>query len=91
MTSSSYYSGNVGKGGVFLQLFVWLGVEHLWVVTISDTYYQEHSGIFQKQKEYAKHDLIDERIILFHNIFDKGYLVSLMAWRQGGQPVFCKM
>ena len=48
ITYSHYYGGNVGKGGVFLQLCGWIGVEHLWVGTTSDTHYQENSGILKK-------------------------------------------
>ena len=47
ITYSHYYGGNVGKGGVFLQLCGWIGVEHLWVGATSDTHYQENSGIFK--------------------------------------------
>ena len=68
MTYSSYYGGNVGKGGIFLHLCGWLGVEHLWVGATSDKHYQENSGIFQKQEKYAKHDLVDEHIISFQNM-----------------------
>ena len=54
MTYSSYYGGNVGKGGVFLQLCGWLGVEHLWVGATSDTYYQERSGIPKSRRVCKK-------------------------------------
>lgn len=87
MTYSSYYGGNVGNGGIFLQLCGWLVVEHLWVGATSDTYYQEHSGIFKKQEEYATVDVVDGHFVPFQNMFDKGYCVNLMAWTQGRQEV----
>eukprot|EP00957_Ditylum_brightwellii_P026153 1978039-Ditylum_brightwellii.AAC.1 len=41
LTFSSYYNENSTKGGAFLQLSGWLGVEELWVGSMSDMYYQE--------------------------------------------------
>ena len=47
VTYSSYYAGNCAKGGVFVQLGGWLGVEELWVGATSDTHYQEETAIFK--------------------------------------------
>ena len=82
-----YYAGNCAKGGVFLQLCGWTGVESLWVGATSDSHYQEHTNIFGKQQAFAEQDKVDGKIIPFTNIFDKGYRVNLPAWRVGRQQV----
>ena len=94
LTYSMYYNANCAKGGVFLQLCGWTGVEHLWVGATSDSHYQEHTHIFEKQHSFAKNDLNNGKYIAFTNIFDKGYRVNLPAWRAGRQlvrqPIFKK-
>ena len=87
LTYSQYYACNCTKGGVFLQLCCWTGVEHLWVGATSDLHYQEHTKIFEKQHTFASNDLVDGIFIAFTNIFDKGYRVILPAWRAGKQEV----
>ena len=93
-TYSAYYGDNVCKGGVFLQLRGWLGVEYLWVGATSDSHYQEHIGIFKEQEQFAMCDLVDGVLLPFMSIFDKGYGVNLMSWRHGTQevkqPVFAR-
>ena len=59
LTYSSYYSMNCAKGGVFLQLCGWMGVEELWVGATSDSYYMEKTNILKRQKEFAKNDKVD--------------------------------
>ena len=88
LTYSMYYSGNCAKGGVFLQLCGWMGVEHLWVGDTSDLYYQEHTQIFEKQEEFVRNDLVDGLYIVFTNMLDKGYCVNLPAWRAGRQQIY---
>lgn len=56
-TFSSYYGGNVAKGGVFLQLCGWLGVYALWVGAVSDTKYLSESGILEMQQDFVKNGL----------------------------------
>ena len=94
VTYSSYYAGNCAKGGVFLQLGGWLGVEELWVGATSDTHYQEETGIFKNQEQFAIFDRVDGKLLAFTNIFDKGYRVNLAAWRAGKQrviqPIFAR-
>ena len=94
LTYSMYYSGNCAKAGVFLQLCGWMGGEHLWVSATSDSHYQEHTRIFEKQEEFARDDLVEGLYIAFTNMLDKGYRVNLPAWRAGRQqiyqPIFAK-
>ena len=94
LTYSQYYAGNCAKGGVFLQLCGWTGVEHLWVGATSDTHYQEHTQIFEKQRDFAAKDLVNGKVIPFTNMVNKGYRINLPAWRAGQQlvyqPIFAK-
>jgi hypothetical protein len=53
VTYSSYYASNCAKGGVFLQLGGWMGVEELWVGATSDTHYQGETEIFKRQEQFA--------------------------------------
>jgi hypothetical protein len=50
--------------------------------------------IFKRQYDFAKIDLVDNEILPFTNILDKGYRVNLPAWRAGRQeviqPIFAK-
>jgi hypothetical protein len=91
-TYSSYYNGNVAKGGVFLQLCGWLGVWNLWTGAVSDTKYLVTSGILDAQENFAKKIDITSKIP-FTNILDKGYRCSVAAWQKGQyvlQPFFAK-
>jgi hypothetical protein len=94
LTYSQYYAGNCAKGGVFLQLCGWTGVETLWCGATSDSHYQEMTEIFKRQNDFAKIDLVHNKILPFTNILDKGYRVNLPAWRAGRQeviqPIFAK-
>ena len=87
LTYSLYYGGNCAKGGVFIQLCGWLGVESLWVGATSDSHYQEKTDIFKRQDIFAQSDRINGKVIPFTNILDKGYRVNLPAWRAGRQEV----
>ena len=52
-----------------------MGVHELWVGGTSDTYYQEKTGIFKVQEEFASvFDIVDEKIIPFCNIVDNDLL-----------------
>ena len=53
LTYLAYYGKNYTKGGVFLQLCGWLGVEELWVGATSDTHYQENTKIFERQDRFS--------------------------------------
>ena len=94
ITYSSYYSMNCAKGGVFLQLCGWMGVEELWVGATSDSYYMEKSGILERQQKFAEKDLVNGEIKPFCLVMDKGYRIIRHAWRAGKQtclqPKFAK-
>ena len=94
ITYSSYYAMNCAKGGVFLQLCGWMGVEELWVGATSDSYYMEKSGILKRQKEFAEKDLVNGKVKPYCNVLDKGYRIMRKAYREGKQtclqPKFAK-
>ena len=87
MTYSAHYAGNCAKGGVFIQLSGWIGVEDLWCGATSDSHYQQRNKIFEKQDAFAETDLVDGRKLPFTNILDRGYRVNVAAWRAGKQEV----
>ena len=85
VTYSSYYAQNCAKGGVFIQLCGWMGVEELWVGATSDSFYMEHTKILRRQKEFADNDRVDGKYVPFILILDKGYRIVRIAWREGKQ------
>jgi hypothetical protein len=85
ITYSAYYGMNCAKGGVFLQLCGWLGVEELWVGAVSDSMYMDQTSILKDQHNFAQNDLINNKYIPFSNILDKGYRITRICWREGEQ------
>ena len=95
LTYSPYYGCNCFKGGSFIQLCGWLGTHDLWTGCVSDTRYQNESGILEKQMEFATTDLDENgEVTPFTNILDKGYRIRLAAFKVGKQmvlqPIFAK-
>ena len=84
-TYSKYYGTNCFKGGIGAQQCGWIRSHDLWTGAVSDTQYQEDSGIFEMQQVFADIDRVNESVIPFLNIFDKGYRVRATAWRNGHQ------
>ena len=87
LTYSSYYAGNVLKGGVSLQLCGWLRTHYLWTGAVSDTIYNGEGEILNIQKEFSAKDPVGEKIIPFTNLTDKGYRILVAAWQHGNQLV----
>jgi hypothetical protein len=89
LTYSSYYAGNVAKGGIFVQLCGWLGTWEFYPGAMSDSKYMNETGILELQKIFADND----GGLPFTNILDRGYRSTRAAWRQGQfvlQPTFAK-
>ena len=87
----------LGASSNGLQLCGWIVTWSLFTGCVSDTKYQEQSGIFEAQHSFAKEDLVGEQeseYLPYTNIFDKGYRNRLAAWRNGKQltlqPEFAK-
>lgn len=93
-TYSKYYAGNCMKGGIFCQLCSWMGVHDLWGGNVSDTDYHNNSGYLEEQEEYQKKDMVDDKVVPFTVILDKGYRARAANLRRGGQltlqPVYAK-
>ena len=90
-----YYASNCSKARVHIQLGGYMGGEELWVGAITDSQYQNETEIFPKQHEFAsKTDRVNDKLVPFVNIVDKGYRINLPAWRAGRQtvlqPIFSK-
>ena len=86
-TWSSYYAHNVLKGGIFLMLCGWMGAHNLWTGAVSDTRYNGEGEILNEQKEFAESDLVNNQVLPFTNMTDKGYRLLLAAWQKGHQLV----
>ena len=83
LTYSKYYNGNVFKGGVFTQLCGWIGTADLWPGGVSDTDYNRREGYLQRQENFANNDLVNETVLPFTNIYDKGHRAKMIAWKTG--------
>jgi len=95
ITYSPYYASNCSKAGVHIQLGGYMGGEELWVGAITDSQYQDETKIFDKQHQFAStFDRVNNKLVPFVNIVDKGYRINLPAWRAGRQtvlqPIFSK-
>ena len=92
MAYNDYYGCICVKGGVSNQPCGWVRSHHLWCGGMSGTMYQELTGILEMQEEFAKADLQDGKYVAFTMIMDKGYRVTMAAWKHGEQtciqPVF---
>ena len=92
ITYNSYYGGSCVKGGVSNQPCGWVRSHHLWSGGISDTMYQETTGILEIQEEFARNDLQEGKYIAFTMVMDKGYRITVAAWKRGEQtciqPIF---
>ena len=89
ITYSSYYGGNVAKGGVFIQQCGWIGAYDLYPGAMSDSDYFINTGILEYQNIFQKED--DGQP--FINALDRGYRVTKAAWKLGQfilQPIFAK-
>ena len=75
------------KGWTFLMLCGWIGVMNLWSKATSDSHYQRETQIFERQERFSKYDLVNNLIVAFTTILDKGYRVTLAAWQAGKQMV----
>ena len=87
LTYSKYYNGNVFKGGVFTQLCGWIGTADLWPGGVSDTDYNRREGYLKLQEDFANNDHVNEAVLPFTNIYDKGYRAKMVAWKTGKQHV----
>ena len=60
---------------------------------MSDTEYNKSAGYLKEQETYQQSDLVDDKMVPFLNIYDKGYRAREVCRRHGqltAQPAFCK-
>ena len=92
ITYNSYYGRPCVKGGISHQPCGWVRSHHLWSGSISDTMYQEITGILEMQEEFVRYDSQDEKYVAFTMIMEKGYMITVAAWKRGEQtcikPIF---
>ena len=81
-TYSQYYGMNCAKGGVGVQLCGWVTAERAWTGAVEDGTYHSKAGYTEAQKEFQEADLVDGKVIKFHNILDRGYRGNATAFRQ---------
>jgi hypothetical protein len=87
-TYSQYYSGNVGKGGVFIQPCGWMGTHDLWMGAVSDSEYMLRSGVFEQQHKFlTRNDPLSSHVSWL-NMLDRGYRnLGGFAYENGKQTV----
>ncbi len=81
VTYNQYYGENCGKPGVGIQLCGWTLLWKLWTGAVEDGTYHSESGYIQAQKEFQEADLVDGKVIKFHNILDRGCRGNVTAFR----------
>jgi hypothetical protein len=94
-TYSLYYSGNVGKGCVFVQPCSWIGTHDVWTGGVRDSQYMKDGDVFNTLNRYLLSSPLEDEItrqIPFTVVLDRGYRITLEARKEGGhtvmQPVF---
>ena len=81
VTYSKYYGMNCGKLGVGMQLCGWIIPEKMWTGAVEDGTYHAKAGYMEAQKRFQEADLVDGKVIKFHNILDRGYRGNVSAFR----------
>lgn len=90
---SDYYKQCCAKGGVSIQSSSWISNLHLVTGGVDDTRYIDETKILKQQRIFQEGDEVDEEVVPFVNIFDKGYRVGLEANKEKQsclQPIFAK-
>jgi hypothetical protein len=88
LTWNSYYHQNCGKAGIGVQPCGWIRCAELWMGAASNTlYHSKNEGILPMQQEFQESDKIDETIIPFIQILDRGYQVQKASLDAGKQKV----
>lgn len=82
-TFSQYYGMNCLKSGVGMQLCGWVTAEMPWTGAVEDGDYHSKAGYMEAQKEFQEADLVDGKVVKFHNILDRGYRGNVAAFRKG--------
>lgn len=81
---NQFYKMCCAKAGVAAQLCNWIFGLPLVTGHSDDDQQIQQTNILELQKVFAETDLVDEKIIAFLNIFDKGYHQTLDAKKNVG-------
>jgi hypothetical protein len=87
LTFSQYYNENCFKGAVFTQTGGWQGTYELWMGAVSDSDYNRRAGYLSVQELFQNNDKVDDEVIPFLNIYDKGYRAKMAGYKNGKQRV----
>ena len=86
-THSTYYGGNVAKGGISLQQCRWIRLALLWQGAVTDSDYILRARFLEQQKSFIEiHDRGNSNV-KFLIIVDKGFRITWAAWATGNQTV----
>jgi hypothetical protein len=92
---SVYYSGNVGKGAVFIQPCGWVGSHEIWTGGVSDSAYMKQSKAVDTLNKYllsSSSETEETRKVKFTIVLDRGYRILTETYQEGGhmtfQPIF---
>jgi hypothetical protein len=61
------------KVDVGVQLCGWVTAERAWAGGVDDGTYHSSAGYMEAQKQFQEADLVDGKVVKFHNILDRGY------------------
>ena len=90
---SEYYGECCAKGGVCIQFCGWIRSTHLVTGHACDKTSTELTKVLPQQQQFQEHDKINNAIVPFLLILDKGYRITMLAkeYNQGcWQPIFAK-
>ena len=82
---SKYYRSDCCKGGAGVQLCGWIVTEDLWVGGVSNSDYNQYLGYLRDQRLFQEVDLVSGEVVVFLNIFDRGYKAKYAGHVEGQQ------
>jgi hypothetical protein len=89
-TYSLHYSGNVGKGCVFVQPCGWIGTHDVWTRGVSNSQYMKDGDVFNTLNNFLLTSPLENETtkqIPFTVVLDQGYRITLEACTEGGHTV----
>ena len=94
ITYSKYYAGNCFKAAIGIQLAGWIITYYMWGGNVSDTDYNKRAGYLDEQANFQNRDKVEDKLVPFTNVYDKGYRARAACHGHGkqlvAQPVYAK-
>ena len=90
---SEYYGKCCAKGGVCIQLCGWICATHLVTGHACNKMSMESTRILPQQQQFQEHDKVNNTLLPFLLVLDKGYRITALARQQAQsccQPIFAK-